>query len=177
MGKIYFHKNKQSTPRVSLPRIIRAPHQMFRILSLAVLCAALNISLAHAIETTKASGLLTEKEQTAYSSLSPHSSPFSRKDKRLSPCLKFLSHGSVSPKQDVGAGNNRQLAGAAAVPAALGLVFGVRLVLGPKEIVPSSKRVQIGPEIRGFSHDNTQSYALAIAAYRKCEKEEFLRSR
>ncbi len=175
MGKTY-QKQGLTRSRVILPRVVRTPRQIFRILCAALLCCILNVSLAHAIETTKASGLLLEKKQTNFSSHTPLSSPFSRKDEKASPCLKFLSHSSVPPKQNVSAGNTRQIAGKAAVPAALGLVFGVRLVLGPKEIVPSSKRVQIGPEIRGVA-SNGNSYALAVAAYRKCQKEEFLKSR
>lgn len=177
MGKKYFQKDEAARPYVVMPQVIRTPYKIFRITSMALLLCIVNSSLATAFETTKASGLVLEKEQTNSSSHTPLASPYSRKDERLSPCLTFLSRTSVAPKQDVGTGNNRQFAGDAAVPAALGLFFGVRIVLGPKEVIPASqRRIQIGPELRGAS-DRGGSYALAIAAYRKCQKEEFLKSR
>lgn len=159
MDKIILHKKIKAV----MPRVIRTPRQIFRLLSLITLCTVLNISVAHAIETTKASGLVIEKGQTLNSSLSSSSQ---------NSCHQYLSVNYVPPKHNINAGMNDN----AAVPAALGLVFAVRLVLGPKEIVPSSKRIQIGPEIRG-SNDKGNSYALAIAAYRNCQKQEFLKSR
>lgn len=185
----------QLTKKAVLPRVIRTPVKTFRILCAAycppaarILCFALtlcilNTSMAGAIETTKASGLFLEERKGHTSSLS-NNSPLSRKSMQesaplrsplSSSCLKLLSlNASPKHKNDTGRRlGSRTSSGNAAVPVALGLFFGARLALGPKKITPSSKRFQIGPELRGTSHSG-HSYALAVAAYRKCEKEGFL---
>lgn len=184
--------NKRDSSRAILkdveriaPRVIRTPQKIFRIICMATALCVVNISLASAIETTKASALLdrnvVEKKQRILS-LTPHSSPVSRNDKKENPCLSFLSVTSVPPKHgskdryDVG---RQPRAGNATVPVALGLFLGARLALIPSQAPQKdralSHRLQIGPEIRGISrHGN--SHALAVAAYRKCQKQEFLKA-
>lgn len=181
--------------KTAMPRVIRTPAQIFRVICVpycrpiirsvcfALTLCVLNTSMAGAIETTKASGLFLEERKGYTSSLS-NKSPLSRKSQQesapprspiSSSCLKLLSL-NASPKHKGNAGRrlgSRSSSGTAAVPVALGLFFGARLALGPKEITPSSKRFHIGPELRGTSQ-NGNSYALAVAAYRKCEKEGFL---
>jgi len=57
--------------------------------------------------------------------------------------------------------------------AALGLVLGVRFALGPKEVIRSNRsRV----EIRQPFSTTEDTYALAIADYRRCKNEQALRA-
>ncbi|MBI4030782.1 MAG: hypothetical protein HY370_03835 [Proteobacteria bacterium] len=57
--------------------------------------------------------------------------------------------------------------------AALGLVLGVRFALGPREVVKSNRgRVEIR---QPFSTTN-DSYALAVADYRRCKNEQALKA-
>ena len=56
-----------------------------------------------------------------------------------------------------------------AAPVAVGLMLGVRVALGPKEIIKNNPRVTTGPELFAKSNGGAPSYALAIAAYRDCK--------
>lgn len=181
--------------KAAMPRVIRTPAKNFRVLCAAhcppvtrIVCLALsfcvlNTSMAGAIETTNSSGLFLE-ERKGYTYAVSNNSPLSRTSTQesaplrsplSSSCSKLLSL-NASPKHKDIAGRRlgaRTSSGNAAVPVALGLFFGARLALGPKEITPSSKRFHLGPQIRATLRGGN-SYALAVAAYRKCEKEGFL---
>lgn len=160
MGKINVQKNDKHL----MPRVIRTPRLTFRILCMTILCCAFNSPMALAIETTKASGLVLGKGQAPNSSLTSQNS-----------CRKYLSSNYVSPKHSHDIGVTK----GATVPVALGLFLGVRIALipspAPQKGQKLSRNVQIGPEIRGVSSTGN-SYALAVAAYRKCQKEEFLKT-
>jgi hypothetical protein len=183
MGKNTVHKKASACRKSPISRVIRAPGYIVRISAFTLLFCILNAGFSQAIETTKATGLVYQKGQGPHSSLrSPQSPSLSRNGDRQqtpSPCLSLLTSAkNVSPKHSFDAGS-RHHAGKAAVPVALGLFLGVRLALipspAPLKDQKLSQRLRIGPEIRGVSsHGN--SYALAVAAYRKCQKEEFLKT-
>lgn len=58
---------------------------------------------------------------------------------------------------------------------ALGLFLGVRVALGPKEVVQDNKRVQFSSEIRS-TRAGGHNHALAIASYRACKNNQALKS-
>ena len=83
------------------------------------------------------------------------------------PLLKSIRHTSSSTAMD----RNQRTAGKAA---ALGLVFGMRFALEPSQkLKPSKPRLDIWQHQKGIGGDQR---ALAIADYRRCQKEKALKS-
>ena len=87
-------------------------------------------------------------------------------------CRSLLNsvHFNAGPSQDMD--RDRRAAGKAA---ALGLVFGVRFALGPKEVRPagSQDRAQFG---FWQPRHGSGAEALAIADYRRCRNEQALKA-
>lgn len=132
------------------------------------------IAPAFAIETTKASALTLEEMRKDYTFSYTQKSP---QTAQVDPCLSYLNaHLSpdVKHKDFNDQSEYQRPAGKKAVPVALGLVLGVRIALGPRELVSSSQRVQIGPEIRS-NVSGSNPRALAIAAYRGCKNKQTLK--
>lgn len=150
-------------------RAIKVHHKMFRIFSSLLACIVLFTSVpAGAFETTKASALVTEEMRAktlSFTKKVPHKAQGGQK---ADPCLPLLQ----ARRQSFGASKvgfqHRRPVGKTATPVALGLVLGIRVALGPKNVVTSSDRVQIGPEIRA-NRAGSDNYALAVAAYRSCK--------
>jgi hypothetical protein len=128
----------------------------------------------HAIGTTSASALVFEEARTSsplsFTKKSPHSA-------QGDPCLSLLRSARLSPgaqaRGSSRSGRSQSLSpyeatDKQAASVALGFFLGVRVALGPKEVVKDSERVQIGPEIRATSI-GSNNYALAIASYRSCK--------
>lgn len=134
------------------------------------------IAPAFAIETTKASALYPEEMHES------HTLSFTQKSPQLAPvdsCLSFLQ-AHLSPDAKKGSNFDNQSkyqrpAGKSAAPVALSFVLGVRIALGPGEVVDPQKRVQVGSEIRDNTPYSRSSHALAIAAYRGCKNEQSLK--
>ncbi|MEM8833849.1 MAG: hypothetical protein AAGB32_04835 [Pseudomonadota bacterium] len=174
MGSTAFHtKWNLRRPR----RIVRSPRRMFRLFFLLTLIFSFSVAVpANAIETVKASALIPE-EVSADTSLSFTQKIPPRKTANTDPCLPLL--GSVKPLSSrfnaPGRPDSRQNAGKTAAPVALGFVLGVRIALGPKEVMKNRKRVEIGPEIHTVSTGGINNRALAIAAYRSCKNEHALK--
>lgn len=83
------------------------------------------------------------------------------------PLLKSIRHTSATSAMD----RNQRSAGKAA---ALGLVFGIRFALEPTQKSKSPK-----PRLDVWHHENATAgdrHALAIADYRRCQKEKALNS-
>lgn len=59
--------------------------------------------------------------------------------------------------------------------AMLGLVLGLRVALGPKEVLRNEKRVSVGPQFLQ-NDDMRDSYALAVSDYRRCKNEQALKA-
>lgn len=178
-------RQNKGLPLFQPARIVKARFKMFRIFTAASLSvvtismiavAIFSVSIfssgsAGAIETTKASALILEEMRGGSSSLS-----FTKKSPprpQADPCAVLLEASSTSPgvnPQGIFAlsDTQRPAGNKTAAPVALGLFLGVRLALGPKEIVKNAKRVQIGPEFRASSNQG-DNRALAIAAYRSCK--------
>ncbi|MCI5060092.1 MAG: hypothetical protein MRY79_03365 [Alphaproteobacteria bacterium] len=135
-------------------------------------------SLANALETTKASALSIDSIAPHYSQ-SPSRPLFrsgqykSQMAKSQDSCLSFL----VSERPfELSGGSFKNSAGSSAKNSiGVGFVFGVRIALGSNVIVSRGSRVQVGPELR-FNGGPTSRQALAIAAYRKCKSEQFLKT-
>jgi len=170
MGKITVQKIKDG--KLCLPRVIRTSKCLFRICSLALMLSIspgiLNVTSSYAIETTKASGLVLGKGQDSHSSLSSSQNS----------CRKHLSSNYAPPKHGLDIGSKSSMDDRATVPVALGIFLGMRIALIPSSAsgkIQKSRNVQIGPEIRGISK-NGNRHALSIAAFRKCQKEEFLKA-
>lgn len=161
--------NKKGIPLLKPSRAVKARFKTFRIfLSTLLLCAVVAPVPGRAIETTKASALVMKEGQK--SSLSFRKSPSSA---QADPCLLLLHASRLSPGDTASSQSNRRPVGKNAVPVALGLFLGVRIALGPKEVVKPYNRVNFGPEIR-TGRDSNDNYALSIAAYRSCKNEHAL---
>ena len=128
----------------------------------------LSVGNVQAFETTKASALIMDTKQQTYS-LSFQKPPSAM---RADPCLTFLRSSRLSNDETVRY-RARRNADPNAVPVALGFVLGVRVALGPSDIVKPYKRVQFGPELIA-RQDERSLYALSIAAYRSCKNEQAL---
>jgi hypothetical protein len=123
----------------------------------------------HAIGTIKASALKLDLEQPV-SSFSK-SSPSANADS----CLPLLRQVRLSPSGSANIGQSQRPAGTkASMPMTLGFLIGVRVALGPKEVVKPGRRVQIGPELLQ-RYDTGESYALAVASYRRCKNDMALK--
>lgn len=127
-----------------------------------------------AIGTTPASALVLEEARGSSPLSFTKKSPHSTQDDA---CLSILRSARLSPGANAQTssylGRAQSLTpygatGKQAASAALGFFLGVRIALGPKEIVKKSERVQIGPELRATNIGNN-NYALAIASYRSCK--------
>jgi hypothetical protein len=130
-----------------------------------------------AIESTKASVIQSSakfyEETRLNGSLSYQNSP---QNAKTDPCRSLLKAKLISPsmpRREYANSDYRRSVGSTATPVALGLFLGVRVALGPKDVINPTKRLQIGPEIR--ADDNRgNSHALAIAAYRSCKNNHVL---
>ena len=151
--------------------IIRFAHPLL-VLFLFVLVMSF-IAPSFAIETTKASALFSEEMREDYTlSFTKKSPHFAQKDICRSYLKARLSPGAHDNDRS---SNYQRPAGEKAVPVALGLVLGVRIALGPREIASQRDRVQMVSEIRSdFNGGNPR--ALAIAAYRSCKNKQTLKS-
>ena len=85
-------------------------------------------------------------------------------------CLSLLKTVNFSPANTVK--RDRRDAGKAA---ALGLVFGVRFALGPKEITRSKRKKPVTLDVWTPREDNSRQ-ALAVAEYRRCKNEQALKA-
>lgn len=144
-----------------------------RRLSLAVagvfLFSIVSASPLHAIGTINASALKLDLESQSRSF--SKSSPLAGADS----CLPLLRQVRLSPSGSVNIGQNQRPAGPkASMPMTLGFLIGVRVALGPKEVVKPGRRVQIGPELLQ-RYDTGESYALAVANYRRCKNDMALK--
>lgn len=152
------------------PRAIKVHHRLFRVFSSLLACVFLLIAVpAGAFETTKASALITEEMRAkplSFTKKSPH-------EAQADPCLPLLQARRHSSGASALSFQHRRPVGKTATPVALGLVLGIRVALGPKNVVKSSDRVQIGPEIR-TDRAGSDNYALAVAAYRSCKNKHTL---
>ncbi len=171
---VHGFNNNKGLPLFMPSRVIKARYRMVRIFLSALVCMIfLSTAPAGAIETTKASALVTEEMRAVRPLSFTKSSPLAQADV----CLSFLHAARLSPgvsaRNGAAQSQTRRPVGKTAVPVALGFFLGVRIALGPREVVKSSKRVQIGPELRTASNGGA-SYALAIAAYRRCKNEHAL---
>lgn len=128
-----------------------------------------------AIGTTNASAIVLEdalvEKPLSFTNKVPHPA---KKD----PCLSLLHAARLSPGAEqkgssTGRNSEANFADKQAASVALGLFLGVRVALGPKEIVKKNKRVQIGPEIHAMNRGG-DNYALAVASYRSCKNDYLL---
>lgn len=160
-------------------RIFRTRKKIFRIFfTLSIAVSFLIPFPVNAIEKVKASALVMEETSASTPLSFTQKTPPAAKQKP-DRCLSLLEPQAISSRYampHVSPGRvTRQTAGKAAVPVALGFVFGVRIALGPKEIVSANNRVQIGPELHATSPGRNTSHALAIAAYRSCKNKNALK--
>ncbi|MEM7618475.1 MAG: hypothetical protein AAF244_03720, partial [Pseudomonadota bacterium] len=145
---------------------------------------------ANAIETVKASALVPEdtRKDTSLSftkKAPPHATGNSSKDDPCLPLLSFQKGSQIAAKFTTPThfsgrtdrlSHNYGTVDKTAAPAALSFILGVRIALGPKDIVPSSERVQIASEILS-PNKGGNNHALAVAAYRSCKNEHALRQK
>lgn len=172
--------NKKGIPLLTAPRVIRMKNKtrlhLVRIFtSILIITYFVTGVPAQAIGTTSASAIVIEDTMVdtplSFSSKAPHPA---KKD----PCLSLLHTARLSPGADQQGSNNRHyqqanIADKQAASVALGLFLGVRVALGPKEVIKRNKRVQIGPEIHA-SNNGGGNYALAVASYRSCKNNHVL---
>ena len=165
---------KKGLPCLKPSRVVKARYRMVRIFTILLVTAYFVSGVpVRAIETTKASGLILE-EVNSNSSLSfTKKSPLSAK---ADPCLPLLHSARLSPGASAESHRRPIKSDKKAASVALGIFLGVRVALGPKEVVKERGRVQIGPEVRtaNLGEDN---YALAVAAYRSCKNNHVLKKR
>jgi hypothetical protein len=141
----------------------RSTRRLFLTTAGAFFFCLVSASPLHAIGTINASALNLDLEQSAGSF--SKSSPSANADS----CLPLLRQVRLSPSGSANISQSQRPAGQkASMPMTLGFLIGVRVALGPKEVVKPGRRVQIGPEIIQ-RYDTGESYALAIAAYRRCK--------
>jgi len=191
-GFIMGYNLHNTTMTLRKPRnIVRTKHKLFKLFLNVTILSSVMISIplhghqAMAIETVKASALQPEgtRKDTPLSFTRKNSPNATGNSPTDDPCLPLLSlqKGSkiaakfTQPSHFSGRTDRRQVEKTAA-PAALGFILGVRIALGPKEIVPKSERVQLASEILA-SNTGGNNYALAVAAYRSCKNEHALNRR
>ena len=94
----------------------------------------------------------------------------------VDPCVSLLKTASFARQQESSMYNGNY---AAAQASALGVVFGVRFALGPKEVTHRQGKRR-GPDVGVWSLEKSESTngykALAVAEYRRCKNEEALKS-
>lgn len=123
---------------------------------------------AWSIELDRSGSVIETDENTSLTTSSPEATIAG--DKCLS-LLKTVRYTNPPSAMD----RDRRSAGKAT---AMGLVFGVRFALGPKEVV---KRNKSGDTVRfdfwqPRDRDTNAQEALAVADYRRCVKEQSLRA-
>lgn len=147
----------------------RCSYRVSNFVTIVFFYSIVSASPLFAIETIKASALKLDLEQNSMSNFS-RSSPQTLADS----CLPLLKQVRLSSAGNA-VGQNRHKAGhKSSMPMTLGFLIGVRVALGPKEVVKSGRRVQIGPELLQRL-DTGESYALAIASYRRCKDNKALK--
>lgn len=169
--------SKKGLPLFKPSRTVKVRHKVIRIfMGFLLFTSFVSPVPVRAIETTKASALVLEemrgRHSLSFTKRSPSSNPA-----QADPCLSLLStHPSpgasaygVTPSSQP----SRSSSGKTAVPVALSFVLGLRIALGPQEMVKPTKRVQFGPEIR-VTGKKGSNRALAVAAYRSCKNEHTL---
>lgn len=172
-------------------RIVRTKHKLFKLFLNVTILSSLLVVIpfqhypANAIETVKASALVPEDTRKdtslSFTQKPPHAT---EKTSQNDPCLPLLSFqkGSkiaakfTTPTHFSGRTDRRTGVDKTAAPAALSFILGVRIALGPKNVVPSSERVQIASEILA-NNKGGNNHALAVAAYRSCKNEHALRQK
>jgi hypothetical protein len=174
---------KKGLPLLMPSRVVRVKTktrlQLVRIFtSLLIITYFVSGVPVGAIGTTPASALVLEEARGSSSLSFSKKHPHSARDKSHGdPCLSLLRSARLSPGAHAQGSSNssrRQSLspyGATdrqAASVALGFFLGVRVALGPKDVVKESQRVQIGPEFR-MANKGSDSYALAIASYRSCK--------
>lgn len=156
--------------KLSNNNLFKRPSRRFSLTMAGVFFFSIvSASPLHAIETIKASALKLDLEQgrNTFSQSSPSATADS--------CLPLLRQVRLSPSGSVNNGQSQRSAGTkASMPVTLGFLIGVRVALGPKEVVKPGRRVQIGPELVQ-RYDTGESYALAIAEYRRCKNAKALK--
>jgi len=163
--------SKKGLPSLKAGICIRTSNKVLRIfLSVMIVTYFVSGVSAGAIETTKASALVIEEASVdrslSFTKRNPHSA-------QADPCLPLLHASRLSPGASAESRGQPLDVDKKAVPVALGLFLGVRVALGPKEVVKNRDRVQIGPEFRATNIGN-DNYALAVAAYRSCKNNHVL---
>jgi len=149
-----------------MPRVIRTSKTIFRITCLGVAICIVNTSVALALQTIKTSSFALEGKQGLKSSLAHPSPQFRQNKKARIPNIHCLALLSSSAPLKHGYKTVRRLepsnvpSGNVAVPVALSLFFGAHLP----------------PTARETLHKKSNSSALAVAAYRQCEKETLLKA-
>jgi len=155
------------------------------MLKKAALAAVMTLTLTtmngaslQAIEIVRGSAVQIDNQNIKHDFVLPSYKPnFSHRDSCL-PLLKQVRQNG-NPSSPLNAQNDGRSVHhtKASMPVTLGFLIGVRVALGPKEIVKSKQRVQIAPEIYSEisqRYDTGARYALAIADYRACKSKSAL---
>lgn len=175
--------NKKGVPLLKVPRVLRVKSKtrinLIRIfLSLMIITYFVSGVTAQAIGTINASAIVIEDaiadRPLSFTNKVPHPA---KKDT----CLSLLHAARLSPGANDARSNSRHyqspdVSDKQAASVALGLFLGVRVALGPKEIVKANQRIQIGSEVRSTFKGN-DNYALAVASYRSCKNDHALGNR
>lgn len=132
--------------------------------------SVVSASPLYAIGTINASALQLDLERPVSSFTK--SSPSADVDT----CLPLLRQVRLSSSGSTTGQSQRPAGQKASMPMTLGFLIGVRVALGPKEVVKPGRRVQIGPELLQ-RYDTGESYALAVANYRRCKSNKALKQR
>lgn len=185
--------SKKGVPLLTAGRAVRYKGKMrfkiIRIFTCFMLCIYMLSSVpVNALGTIQGSALkLHEVRADSSLSFTPKAPLSAQKD----PCLSLLHAARFSPgssqavqgRDHHNLGPSRTSIGYFASDApdkktasvALGLFLGVRVALGPKEVVQDNKRVQFSSEIRS-TRAGGHNHALAIASYRACKNKQALKS-
>ena len=181
--------SKKGVPLLTAGRAVRYKGKMrfkiIRIFTCFMLCIYMLSSVpVNALGTIQGSALkLDEVHADSSLSFTPKAPLPAQKD----PCLSLLHSARLSPgaqgRDHHNLGPSRTSIGYFASDApdkktasvALGIFLGVRVALGPKEVVQDNKRVQFSSEIRS-TRAGGHNHALAIASYRACKNNQALKS-
>ncbi len=146
---------------------VRTLRRLSVVASVTLLFSVSMTPSVSAISTIKASALQLNLEAinnntSSFTSSSPSAQAVS--------CLPLLKQVRLSPDgSDLSQSQRSAGITRASMPVTLGFLIGVRVALGPKEVVKKDQRVQVGPEILQ-RYDTGESYALAVADYRRCKQ-------
>ncbi len=121
---------------------------------------------AWSVELDHPSSVINTDETTLPIITSP--TPTQAKNDSCLPLLKSVRQASPSAMD-----RNRSTTGKAA---ALGVIFGVRFALGPKEVMKSSRRDKAVRFDLWQAREGNGAQAMAIADYRRCKNEEALKA-